>query len=207
MSILMLDNYDSFTYNLVQYIQEITGSDIDVYRNDEIDLDSVGAYDIIFLSPGPGLPKEAGIMPALLERYAATHKIMGVCLGHQAIGEAFGGKLKNLDHVYHGVETPMQVIGTSTILFEGVPSVFQAGRYHSWVVESDSLPDEIMVTAKDSLGEVMAMRHRTYDVFGVQFHPESIMTSEGKLMLKNFLAYCGALPELQIIADNNETTA
>lgn len=196
MSILILDNYDSFTYNLVQYIQELVGRDIDVFRNDQISLEEVGAYDIIILSPGPGLPKEAGIMPALLQRYASAKKILGVCLGHQAIGEAFGATLKNLDHVYHGVETPMQVIGTDTILFSGVPAVFPAGRYHSWVVEPDSLPDELIVTARDSAGEIMAMRHREHDVFGVQFHPESVMTPDGMQMLENFLSYCGAIPVL-----------
>jgi len=196
MSILMLDNYDSFTYNLVQYIQELVGRDIDVYRNDEITLEEVDAYEIIILSPGPGLPKEAGIMPTLLQRYASAKKILGVCLGHQAIGEAFGASLKNLDHVYHGVETPMQVIGTDTVLFSGVPAIFPAGRYHSWVVEPDSLPDELIVTARDSAGEIMAMRHREHDVFGVQFHPESVMTPDGMQMLENFLSYCGAIPAL-----------
>ncbi len=196
MSILMLDNYDSFTYNLVQYVQELVGHDIDVFRNDEITLEEVDAYDIIILSPGPGLPKEAGVMPALLQRYASAKKILGVCLGHQAIGEAFGASLKNLDHVYHGVETPMQVIGTDTVLFSGVPAIFPAGRYHSWVVEPDSLPDELIVTARDSAGEIMAMRHREHDVFGVQFHPESVMTPDGMQMLENFLSYCGALPAL-----------
>jgi anthranilate synthase component 2 len=196
MSILMLDNYDSFTYNLVQYIQELVGRDIDVFRNDQISLDEVEAYDIIILSPGPGLPKEAGIMPALLQRYASAKKILGVCLGHQAIGEAFGASLKNLDHVYHGVETPMQVIGTDTVLFSGVPAIFPAGRYHSWVVEPDSLPGELIVTARDSAGEIMAMRHREHDVFGVQFHPESVMTPDGMQMLENFLSYCGAIPAL-----------
>jgi anthranilate synthase component II len=196
MSILMLDNYDSFTYNLVQYIQELVGRDIDVFRNDQISLEEVGAFDIIILSPGPGLPEEAGIMPALLQRYASAKKILGVCLGHQAIGEAYGATLKNLDHVYHGVETPMQVIGTDTILFSGVPAIFSAGRYHSWVVEPDSLPDELIVTARDSAGEIMAMRHREHDVFGVQFHPESVMTPDGMQMLENFLSYCGAIPAL-----------
>jgi len=196
MSILMLDNYDSFTYNLVQYIQELVGRDIDVYRNDEITLEEVDAYEIIILSPGPGLPQEAGIMPTLLQRYASAKKILGVCLGHQAIGEAFGASLKNLDHVYHGVETPMQVIGTDTVLFSGVPAIFPAGRYHSWVVEPDSLPDELIVTARDSAGEIMAMRHREHDVFGVQFHPESVMTPDGMQMLENFLSYCGAIPAL-----------
>lgn len=207
MSILMLDNYDSFTYNLVQYIQELIGRDIDVFRNDEIELDAVGAYDIIILSPGPGLPEEAGIMPALLNRYASAKKILGVCLGHQAIGEAFGASLKNLDHVFHGVETPMHVVGDSTVLFHGISPIFQAGRYHSWVVDAETIPEELIVTARDSSGEIMAMHHRDYDVFGVQFHPESVMTPDGMGMLKNFLSYCGALPAPKTTMQNNETTA
>jgi len=200
MKILMLDNYDSFTYNLVQYIQELLGSDIDVVRNDAIALDEVAAYDIIILSPGPGLPSEAGIMPKLLQRYAASKKILGVCLGHQAIGEAFGASLKNLDQVYHGVETPIQVTVPESTLFSGLPTVFPAGRYHSWVVERNSITQPLVVTAQDSQGEIMAMRHREYDVFGLQFHPESIMTPDGKQMLENFLSYCGALPALTTTA-------
>lgn len=187
MKVLVLDNYDSFTYNLVQYIQEILEQKIDVFRNDEIDLDAVDEYDFIILSPGPGLPKDAGIMPALIQRYAATKTILGVCLGHQAIGEAFGASLENLAHVFHGVETPVQVVVEDEPLFQSMPTTFQAGRYHSWVVEKESLPSELEVTAVDKDGVIMAMRHRTYDVRGVQFHPESIMTEFGRKMLENLL--------------------
>lgn len=187
MKVLVLDNYDSFTYNLVQYIQEILEQKIDVFRNDEIDLDAVGEYDFIILSPGPGLPKDAGIMPALIQRYAATKSILGVCLGHQAIGEAFGASLENLTHVFHGVETPVEVVVEDEPLFQSMPATFQAGRYHSWVVEKESLPSELEVTAVDKDGVIMAMRHKTYDVRGVQFHPESIMTEFGRKMLENLL--------------------
>ncbi|MEL6924082.1 MAG: aminodeoxychorismate/anthranilate synthase component II [Bacteroidota bacterium] len=187
MKILILDNYDSFTYNLVQYVRELTGEDIDVYRNDEISLDAVAQYDTIILSPGPGVPKDAGIMPALLQQYASTKSIFGVCLGHQAIGEAFGAELLNLKEVYHGVPTPMMQTDVEEPLFAHVPQTFEAGRYHSWVVRKESLPAALIVTAVDDQGEIMAMRHREYDVVGVQFHPESIMTPYGKQMLANFL--------------------
>ena len=191
MKILVLDNYDSFTYNLVQYIQDILLQEITVFRNDEISLDAVGEYDIIILSPGPGIPSEAGIMPELIKKYASEKSILGVCLGHQAIGEAFGASLENPTQVYHGIETPIKVMDNQDPIFQGIPDVFQAGRYHSWVVEKNSMPEDLKVTAIDVKGEIMAMRHKQYPVFGVQFHPESIMTPEGKLMLKNFLSYCG----------------
>lgn len=186
MKVLILDNYDSFTYNLVQYIEEILGQSIDVRRNDEIALDAVADYDVIVLSPGPGVPSEAGIMPALIQRYASTKHIFGVCLGHQAIGEAFGAKLHNLSEVFHGIETPVRQVAEDQVLFRGVSPVFQAGRYHSWVVLRSSLPAELIVTAEDESGEIMAFRHRDYEVRGVQFHPESIMTKEGYRMLENF---------------------
>lgn len=192
MKILVLDNYDSFTYNLVQYIQDILQQEITVFRNDEISLEAVNDYDIIILSPGPGVPSEAGIMPGLIKRYAPVKSILGVCLGHQAIGEAFGASLENLSQVYHGIETPIKVTDEADPIFKGVPDVFQAGRYHSWVVEKNSMPEELKITAIDVKGEIMAMRHQKYKVFGVQYHPESIMTPEGKLMLSNFLAFCGA---------------
>jgi anthranilate synthase component II len=190
MKILVLDNYDSFTFNLVQYIQEIQGEKVDVYRNDAIGLDMVGEYDAIVLSPGPGLPAEAGIMPALLQRYAGEKAILGVCLGHQAIGEAFGGQLENLAQVYHGVETPVLVVDEEEPLFAGLPRQFQAGRYHSWAVQAEGLPEALQVTAVDTEGAIMAMRHRRFNVRGVQFHPESIMTEYGYQMLRNFFAYC-----------------
>lgn len=187
MKVLVLDNYDSFTYNLVQYIQEILDQKIDVYRNDEIELDAIDAYDFIILSPGPGLPKDAGIMPALIKRYAATKTILGVCLGHQAIGEAFGAELENLAHVFHGVETPVEAIVDDEPLFQNMPANFQAGRYHSWVVAKENLPADLEITAVDEAGVIMAMRHKEYDVRGVQFHPESIMTEHGRKMLENLL--------------------
>jgi len=194
MKVLVLDNYDSFTYNLVQYIQELLEQDIDVFRNDAISLDAVAAYQAIVLSPGPGLPSEAGIMPALLQRYAGQKPILGVCLGHQAIGEAFGAKLHNLQDVYHGIETPIIRTEVEEPLFSGMPEHFPAGRYHSWVVQKDSLPPELLVTAVDKRGEVMAMRHRNYNLRGLQFHPESIMTPQGKQLLENFFRHC-AKPE------------
>lgn len=190
MNILVIDNYDSFTYNLVQYLQELTGSPVTVCRNDKIGLDEVEAFDAVVLSPGPGLPKDAGIMPALIKRYAATKPILGVCLGHQAIGEAFGASLHNLAHVFHGIETPVERTVEDEPMFQELPTRFGAGRYHSWVVQPDTLPDELEVTAVDDDGVIMAMRHKTYNVRGLQFHPESIMTAEGKAMLRNFLAHC-----------------
>lgn len=198
MRVLILDNYDSFTYNLVQYIEEILQTKVEVYRNDAISLDEVEAYDAIVLSPGPGLPSEAGIMPALISRYAPFKPILGVCLGHQAIGEAFGGQLLNLTQVYHGLETPVQVLDYEEPLFEGLPSVFAAGRYHSWVVSKEGFPDSLLVTAEDEQGAIMAMRHKHYNVRGVQFHPESILTPEGRRMLENFFAFC--VPAVQPLA-------
>ena len=187
MKILVLDNYDSFTYNLVQYITELTGVTPSVFRNDEISLDDVEAYDAIVLSPGPGLPNEAGIMPALIKRYAPTKAIFGVCLGLQAIGEAFGGELYNLPKVFHGVATVIQVIDNQELIFKNIPNEVLVGRYHSWAVKSENLPTELKITATADGGKtIMAMSHRTYNVRGVQFHPESIMTDYGKQMLKNF---------------------
>lgn len=188
MQLLVLDNYDSFTYNLVQYIQEILGHDIDVIRNDQISVEAVNKYDAIILSPGPGLPKDAGIMPELIKQYAHRKAIFGVCLGHQAIGEAFGGEVYNLSQVYHGIETPMQVTNDD-ILFENMPQEFGAGRYHSWSVRKENLPDCFEITAEAEDGTIMAMRHKMYNVRGVQFHPESVMTEHGKQMLRNWLNY------------------
>jgi anthranilate synthase component 2 len=190
MNILVLDNYDSFTFNLVQYIQELLEQEVTVCRNDAISLEEVDDFDAIVLSPGPGLPAEAGIMPKLIQRYAPTKPILGVCLGHQAIGEAFGADLLNLEEVYHGIETPITRVVADAPLFLGLPDQFQAGRYHSWVVKKDSLPPELEITAVDDRGEIMAMRHWEYNVRGMQFHPESIMTPEGKQMLSNFFKYC-----------------
>jgi len=188
MRILVLDNYDSFTYNLVQLLRELGyGDKMDVFRNDQISLDAVEAYDVILLSPGPGLPEEAGIMPALLKRYAPTKRIMGVCLGHQAIAEAFGGELSNLKEVFHGVEATMRVVSSQEPLFTSLPQTFKVARYHSWTVVPSNVPAALLVTAVDENGEVLALRHREYDVCGVQFHPESILTEYGKDMLQNWL--------------------
>ncbi len=190
MKLLVVDNYDSFTYNLVQYLQEILGKKVDVFRNDAIALEEVDRYDVIVLSPGPGLPSDAGIMPGLIKKYAPSKFILGVCLGHQAIGEAFGAPLENLSKVYHGIATPIQITQGEDILFEELPSQIEVGRYHSWVIDKREVPAELQVTALDSQGEVMAMKHREYDVWGVQFHPESIMTKDGMKMLENFLTHC-----------------
>lgn len=186
MKLLVLDNYDSFTYNLVHLLREI-GVDLDVFRNDKISLEEVENYDNILLSPGPSLPKEAGIMPQLLERYAPYKKILGVCLGHQAIGEAFGGSLFNLPEVQHGVATNV-VITNKDALFQGLPQKFKIGRYHSWVIDKKSLQNTaLQVTAEDEEGFVMAVKHQRYDVRGVQFHPESILTEHGRQILENWL--------------------
>ena len=190
MKILVLDNYDSFTYNLVQYIRELGFQDVEVHRNDAISIDAVAEYDAIVLSPGPGLPADAGIMPELIRRYAPSKPIFGVCLGQQAIGEAFGGRLENLSQVFHGVDTPIQVLTADEPLFRGLPQVFRAGRYHSWVVKKENFPDELEVTAEDESGAIMALRHKHYNVRGVQFHPESIMTEHGRQMLANFFRFC-----------------
>ena len=187
MRILVLDNYDSFTYNLVQYLREISEYPIQVFRNDAISLEAIEDFDVIVLSPGPGVPKDAGIMPQLIKKYAATKSIFGVCLGMQAIGEAFGGNLRNLEKVFHGIETPINVKDESDPIFKNLPQDFTVGRYHSWVVDKKDLPDELRITAEDPKGEIMAIRHTNFDVAGVQFHPESIMTEHGKDMLKNFL--------------------
>jgi anthranilate synthase component 2 len=186
MKILVFDNYDSFTYNLVQIVEEITGILPDVFRNDQIDLESIDAYDKIILSPGPGLPSESGIIMPLLKKYASTKDILGVCLGHQAIGECFGAKLYNLERVMHGVATPTQVIHED-LLFEGIPEKFNTGRYHSWAVESENFPKELKVTAIDEKGVIMALRHKTFKIRGVQFHPESILTENGVRLMKNWL--------------------
>jgi len=187
MKILILDNYDSFTYNLVQYVKEITGTRPDVVRNDKISLDAVDAYDFIILSPGPGLPHEAGIMIDLIKRYASTKKILGVCLGHQAIAEAFGGELFNLPKVYHGVATNIKITESSDLVFKSCPPEVVVGRYHSWAVVKENLPSELRITAVDEHGVIMALSHKTFDVKGVQFHPESIMTAYGKQMMQNFI--------------------
>lgn len=184
--ILILDNYDSFTYNIVHLVNEL-GVETDVFRNDRITVEEVGQYDRIILSPGPGLPCEAGILSEVIQRYAPEKSILGICLGEQAIGECFGATLENLSEVYHGVHTPVQVIAEEK-MFEGLGDHFEVGRYHSWVVSRKGLPDCLTVTAEDAHGQIMALAHKTYDVRGVQFHPESILTPQGKKMIANWLA-------------------
>ncbi|WP_430810691.1 MULTISPECIES: anthranilate synthase component II [unclassified Carboxylicivirga] len=189
MKILVLDNYDSFTYNLVHYVEEIMDEKVDVYRNDAISLAEVAQYDKILLSPGPGVPDEAGVLKDLIATYADSKSILGVCLGCQAIAEVFGGSIRNLNKVYHGVATPVSIIRSDDYIFQGLPKSFQAGRYHSWVVNEDDLPDSLLVTAKEEEGQVMALMHKTYDVHGVQFHPESVLTAHGKQMIRNWLKH------------------
>ncbi len=188
MEILVLDNYDSFTYNLVQYVHELADHSITVFRNDEISVDAVGKYECIILSPGPGLPKDAGIMPELIRTWAGKIPILGVCLGHQAIGECFGGSLQNLAKVYHGVSTTIKTTSAFEDLWKDLPSEFEIGRYHSWVINKNALPDTLTCIAIDDQGEIMAVKHQTFPVWGVQFHPESILTPRGKDILKNFLS-------------------
>ncbi|HHU58983.1 MAG TPA: aminodeoxychorismate/anthranilate synthase component II [Bacteroidales bacterium] len=187
MKILVLDNYDSFTYNLVHYLEELTDAQVDVYRNDEISVEEAAAYDKIVLSPGPGIPDEAGILKPLIKALAPTHSILGVCLGCQAIAEVFGGQIYNLSKVYHGIATPIRVEDPDEILFNGLPTTFEAGRYHSWVVDEQKLPESLKITARDEEGQIMGLRHSSYDVRAVQFHPESILTQNGKEMIKNWL--------------------
>jgi anthranilate synthase component 2 len=211
MKILVFDNYDSFTYNLVHMVEKIMHQEVDVYRNDQIALEKVNEYDKIILSPGPGIPGEAGLLVPLIKEYASSKSILGVCLGHQAIGEAFGGKLLNLSEVYHGVATPVRLVSRETSnvkrqtsnannkslsrltshvsrdLFEDLPEVFDAGRYHSWIVSDENFPKELEVTARDENNFIMALRHKAYDVQGVQFHPESVLTPRGEDILKNWL--------------------
>ena len=186
--ILLFDNYDSFTYNLLHAVKELGYTEVDVIRNDQISLDEVDQYDKILLSPGPGIPSESGILLPLIKRYASTKSIMGVCLGEQAIGEAFGATLFNLPEVIHGVQTPIRIIDEGEVLFRNLPAEIMGGRYHSWVVSRDNFPyDELEITAEDENGQIMALRHRTYDVRGIHFHPESVLTPQGKVILKNWL--------------------
>lgn len=186
MKILILDNYDSFTYNLLHLVKELGEEDVTVVRNDQIVLSEVERYDKIILSPGPGIPEEAGLLLPLIKEYADKKPILGVCLGHQAIGESFGGKLENLKEVHHGVQTPISII-KSNELFNGLEGEILVGRYHSWVVSPQEFPDCLEITAESKEGEVMALRHKQYRVFGIQFHPESVLTPQGKTIISNFL--------------------
>jgi anthranilate synthase component 2 len=184
-AILVIDNYDSFTYNLVHYLEDLD-CEVTVYRNDEFDIDEISHFDKILLSPGPGIPDEAGLLKAVIAKYAPTKSILGVCLGQQAIGEVFGGTLSNLDKVYHGVSSMVKTSVDDELLFEGLGNEFEVGRYHSWVVDTD-LPDVLEATSFDENGQVMSLRHKTFDVRGVQFHPESVLTPNGKKILENWL--------------------
>ncbi|HEV3222431.1 MAG TPA: aminodeoxychorismate/anthranilate synthase component II [Puia sp.] len=194
MKILVFDNYDSFTYNLVHLVEKIIGEKVDVFRNDQIPLEKVQIYDKIVLSPGPGLPSEAGMLLPLIEQYAASKSILGVCLGHQAIGEVFGGRLINLTKVYHGVASHVNIIpqnprnvSVNADLFSGIPDGFMAGRYHSWVIDPNGFPESLEITATDANGHIMALRHKNYDILGVQFHPESVLTPFGEQIMRNWL--------------------
>ncbi|MBC7936645.1 MAG: aminodeoxychorismate/anthranilate synthase component II [Rhizobacter sp.] len=187
MKMLVFDNYDSFTYNLVHLVEKITHEKVDVFRNDEIALEKIKEYDKIILSPGPGVPSEAGLLLSLIKQYAPSKSILGVCLGHQAIGEAFGGNLINLDTVYHGVATPIKIFPDQKGILKGLNATEEVGRYHSWIVNKNTLPAELEVTALDDNGFIMAMQHKKYDVQGVQFHPESVLTPCGEQIMRNWL--------------------
>ena len=191
MKILVFDNYDSFTYNIVHLVEKILHQKIDVYRNDQIELEKVKDYDKIILSPGPGIPEEAGLLLPLIREYESAKSMLGVCLGHQAIGEAFGGKLINLSTVYHGVATKIEIQsrepGGESFLFNGLSKKFSVGRYHSWIVSEENFPEELEVTARDDNNYIMALQHRKYDVQGVQFHPESVLTPDGEKIMRNWL--------------------
>jgi anthranilate synthase component 2 len=205
MKILMFDNYDSFTYNLVHLVEKILHEKVDVYRNDQIPLEKAKEYDKIILSPGPGIPEESGLLLPLIKEYASSKSILGVCLGHQAIGEAFGGKLINLSTVYHGVATRVKIVRRETTnvkdannsaltshaarsdLFKDLPDELEAGRYHSWIVSKENFPAELEITAEDEKGYIMGLQHKTYDVQGVQFHPESVLTPMGEKIMRNWL--------------------
>ena len=197
MKILVFDNYDSFTYNLVHLVEKITHTKVDVFRNDRLPLEKVKEYDKIILSPGPGIPVEAGLLIPLIKEYAASKSILGVCLGHQAIGEAFGAKLINLSTVYHGVATRIQIGNRQYTkgngenqrnnLFEGLPAELEVGRYHSWIISDENFPGDLEITARDDNNYIMALQHKSYDVVGVQFHPESVLTPDGETILRNWL--------------------
>jgi len=184
--ILVFDNYDSFTYNLVHAVKKLGFMNVEVHRNDQIALEDIEHFDKIILSPGPGVPSESGILLDVIRRYAPTKSILGVCLGEQAIAEAFGGTLINLTEVHHGVSSMVDVL-EEDVLFNGLPKQLEVGRYHSWAVEKSTLPECLTITAVDEEGMIMALAHKTYDVRGVQFHPESVLTPDGEKMLVNWL--------------------
>lgn len=186
--ILVIDNYDSFTYNLVHYLKEIPSVKVDVYRNDKIELNQIKPYDYIVLSPGPGLPKDAGLLKQIITEYASSKKILGVCLGMQAIAEVFGYQLKNLEQVYHGVATPIFIQDHTDCLFKGLPTELTVGRYHSWVVKDDENHQPLTITSRDKNNQIMSLKHKEHQVYGVQFHPESILTEHGQTIINNFIS-------------------
>lgn len=185
MKIVIIDNYDSFTYNLSHLVKEL-GAEVTVLRNDSFPIEELETYDKILLSPGPGIPKEAGLLLEVIRTYAGKKPIFGVCLGEQAIGEVFGGKLTNLSEVYHGIQSPIRITA-SDYLFEGLPEEILVGRYHSWVVDRENFPDTLEITAVSQEGYIMALRHKDFDVQGIQFHPESVLTPDGKKIISNWL--------------------
>ena len=185
MKTVIIDNYDSFTYNLAHLVKEL-GAEVDVLRNDKFELEELEKYDKIILSPGPGIPEEAGLLLEVIRTYAGRKPILGVCLGEQAIGQAFGGKLTNLSEVFHGIQTNVK-IKNKDYIFSGLPTEIPVGRYHSWVVDTEEFPEELVITAISSEGQIMALKHREYDVHGIQFHPESVLTPDGKQIVSNWL--------------------
>ena len=185
MKTVIIDNYDSFTYNLAHLVKEL-GAEVDVLRNDKFELEELEKYDKIILSPGPGIPEEAGLLLEVIRTYAGRKPMLGVCLGEQAIGQVFGGKLTNLSEVFHGIQTNVK-IKNKDYIFDGLPTEIPVGRYHSWVVDADGFPEELVVTAISPEGQIMALKHREYDVHGIQFHPESVLTPDGKLIVGNWL--------------------
>jgi len=187
MKVLVIDNYDSFTYNLVHYLEALD-AEVTVFRNDEFDIEEVKPFEKILLSPGPGIPDEAGLLKDVIKTYAATKSILGICLGQQAIGEVFGGKLVNLDKVYHGVSARITIVSPDEILFAGLENQIDVGRYHSWVISPKDFPESLEITSMDDNGQIMSLRHKTYDLRGVQFHPESVLTPNGKQILANWLS-------------------
>ena len=187
MKILIIDNYDSFTYNLVHMVEKITGNLPTVFRNDEITLEDINIYDMIMLSPGPGIPNEAGILKEIIRSYAGKKPIFGICLGLQAIVEVFWGSISNMDQVFHGVATSMKVTKPEAVIFHGIEEKFQAARYHSWIASNDDFPNELEITSEDEEGGIMAIRHRDFPISAVQFHPESILTEVGEQLVKNFI--------------------
>jgi anthranilate synthase component 2 len=187
MKIIIIDNYDSFTYNLVHMVEKITGNVPAVYRNDEISVEALNSFDVIMLSPGPGIPEEAGILKAVISTYAGQKPIFGVCLGLQAITEVFGGSIVNLDTVYHGVATPMHVVDEQAVIFKDIPATFLAARYHSWSASEDGFPEVLKVTARDEAGGIQAIAHKIFPISAVQFHPESILTEVGAQLVTNFI--------------------